>query len=84
MALLNLISNILIFLPCDWMKCCDYCCEHATTNHTDNAAGACQREIVLFCEKHGKFVKKNAPCIDSSRELRDKDPEYQRLFGKKI
>ncbi|MHA1733695.1 MAG: hypothetical protein ACTSU5_17250 [Promethearchaeota archaeon] len=63
-------------------KWCDLSCEHATFSGAEDTAGACRRDIVLFCRKHGKFVRKNAFCIDVTRELRAKDPEYRRLFGK--
>jgi len=64
------------------MKWCDFSCEYASTDRTDNTAGACRREMVMFCERFGQFVKKNEMCIEIKRRMRDQDPEYQRLFGK--
>lgn len=63
------------------LKWCDFSCEHATSEGTDDAAGGCRREMVVYCKKHQKLVKKNNFCIDDLREMLKKDPDYQRLFG---
>ncbi len=60
------------------MKWCDFTCEHATVQGSDNTTGACRREIVLFCKKHQKLVKKNNICIEIIREMKETDPEYQK------
>ena len=65
------------------MKWCDLKCEHASVENTENAAGACRREQVLYCEKYGKLVRKNDFCVEVTREMRKKDPIYQKLFGDK-
>nr|MDO8117803.1 hypothetical protein [Candidatus Sigynarchaeota archaeon] len=65
------------------MKWCDFACEHATVQNADNTAGACRREIVLFCKKYQKLVKKNNTCIDILRKMEENDPEFQRRFRNK-
>ena len=64
------------------MKWCDFSCEHAKSEGTGDLSGACRREIVIRCSKHGKLVKKNSTCIDDLREMLKNDPEYQRRFGR--
>ncbi|MEX2715677.1 MAG: hypothetical protein Q6353_012465 [Candidatus Sigynarchaeum springense] len=63
------------------MKWCDFSCEHAKSEDTGDLSGACRREIVIRCSKHGKLVKKNSTCIDDVQEMLKNDPEYQRRFG---
>lgn len=62
---------------------CDYSCPFATMDHTQEMTGACRRELVLWCRKFEKLVKKNDLCITRKRALCQQDPEYQRLFGTK-
>ncbi len=62
---------------------CDFSCQYATLENTQEMTGACRRELVLWCSHYKKIVKKNDLCITEKRKLREKDPEYQMLFGNK-
>ncbi|NMC06116.1 MAG: hypothetical protein GYA24_12950 [Candidatus Lokiarchaeota archaeon] len=62
------------------MNWCDFSCKHASIDSTGDLTGACRREIVVRCSKHGKLVKKNGPCLDDIQERLKNDPEYQRRF----
>jgi hypothetical protein len=59
---------------------CDYSCPYATMDRTNEMTGACRREIVMYCCKFEKFVKKNDFCIEIKRRMKTNDPEYQRRF----
>jgi len=63
---------------------CDYSCPYATMDSTNEMTGACRREIIMYCSKFKKYVKKNDFCIELKRKMKLDDPEYQRLFGEKV
>ena len=60
---------------------CDFRCPAADIEHTNNAIGACKRELAIWCKKYLKWVKKNDLCITLKRKMRESDPEYQKRFG---
>lgn len=49
-------------------KWCDFSCDYAKNFDTENMSGACRTEIVLFCEKYKKNVKKNSLCLESKQK----------------
>lgn len=60
---------------------CDYSCPFVTMDTTNEMTGACRREIVMYCKKFQKYVKKNDFCIEIKRKMKANDPEYRRRFG---
>jgi hypothetical protein len=54
------------------MKFCDYSCEFVDISDMKNTSDACRREMLLYCRKFQRAVKKNSICIENKLKKSNK------------